>query len=242
MRVINVPGKLRLSSALLLLAVPAVAFQSVIVARAPWWRLPVQSIEIRCATAALLALPLALWIQAGKRWALGLGCALIAAWVAGSGVLAVRAQQPAMGFFTLFLIVCFGGVLSWVDRELERSFFDPQIRWFQKLPKPIPGLSCEMSKGGAGQALEPFRVCRMDEEGAFLYREPRSGPATSFGRKETLTLRFSFRGRQVEATAVPVRDLRGGLGVGVQFKDLPADSFKNIGDFVELLRGEGYVA
>jgi hypothetical protein len=243
MRVISVPGRLQLASAMLLLAIPAIAIQTVIVTRAPWWKLPVQTMEIWAGIFGAIALPLCLWLQGGRRWALSVGTVLAVAWIAISAWLAIRTRQPSLGFFTLFLVVFFSGVLSWLDRELGRSFFDPQIRWFQQLPKPLPGLSCELLRGGAkGAAWESFRVSRMDEEGVFLFREYKAGQARTFTRKDRLSLKFSFRDRQVEATGVPVRDLRGGWGVGVQFKGLKADSYKEIGDFVELLRGEGHVA
>jgi hypothetical protein len=241
MKVISVPGRLRLASATLLLAVPAMAIQTVIVTHAHWWQLPLQAIEVWAGICAAFALPLWFWLQSGKRWALIAGGVLASAWILVSAWLAIRAKQPSLGFFTLFLVVFFSGVLNWLYRELGRSFFDPQIRWFQQLPKPLPGLSCEVQRKGAKSAAwESYRVSRIDEEGAFLFCEQRT--AKNFTRKDRLSLKFSYRDRQVEAAGVPVRDLRGGWGVGVQFKGLKADDYKDIGDFVELLRGEGHVA
>jgi hypothetical protein len=238
MRVISVPGKLRLASALFLLAVPAMAIETVIVSRAPWWKLPVHSMEVWAAVIAAVALPLSLFMQAGKKWAFSIGIFLSASWIAISIWLAIRAQQPALGFFTCFLIVFFGGALSWLNREMTRSYFDPQIQWFQRLPKPIPGLSCWVSR--ETDSWDMFRVSRIDEEGVFLFRD--GGAGAQFSRKDRLALKFVFRDRKIQAVGVPIRDLREGLGVGVQFKGLEADSYKEIGDFVELLRGEGYVA
>jgi hypothetical protein len=228
---------------MLLLAVPAIAIQTVIVTRAPWWKLPLHTMEIWAGALAVVMLPLSLWLQGGRRWALTVGTGLAISWVAISAWLAIRAKQPSLGFFTLFLVVFFSGVLSWLDRELGRSFFDPQIRWFQQLPKPVPGLTCEIARLGAKTATpETYRVSRIDEEGAFLFRERIPERHKGFTRKDRLSLKFSFREYQIEALGVPVRDLRGGWGVGVQFKGLKADTFKDIGDFVEVLRGEGHVA
>jgi hypothetical protein len=228
---------------MLLLAVPAIAIQAVIVTRAPWWKLPRETMEIWAGVMAVVSLPLALWLQGGKRWALSIGTALAIVWVAVSAWLAIRAKQPSLGFFTLFLVVFFSGVLSWLERELGRSFFDPQIRWYQQLPKPLPGLSCQVAPQGAKPpSWEQFRVSRIDEEGAFLFREKQPEKAHVFTRREKLALKFTFKDREVEAAGVPVRDLRGGWGVGIQFKGLKADTYKDIGDFVEVLRGEGHVA
>jgi hypothetical protein len=223
--------------------VPAVAIETVIVTHAHWWQLPRQTIELWAGACAALVLPLALWLQGGKKWALTVGAVLACLWILVSTGLAIHTKQPSLGFFTLFLVVFFSGVLNWLNRELGRSFFDPQIRWFQQLPKPLPGLSCEVARQGAKHAeWESFRVSRIDEEGAFLFRERQPERARVFTRKDRLSLKFTFRGRQVEAAGVPVRDLRGGWGVGVQFKGLKADDYKEIGDFVEILRGEGHVA
>jgi hypothetical protein len=243
MRVISVPGRLRLASALLLLSVPAIAFEIVILMRAPWWKLPLRPMQIWSAIAALITVPIWWWMQTGKRWAMRAAATGLSIWILASAWFAFEAQHPALGFYTLFLVVFFGGLLTWLDRELGRSFFDPQIRWFQHLPKPIPGLVCGLAKASARDgAWESYRVSRIDEEGAFLFRDRAGDSIAPFTARDRLALQFAFRGRQVQAVGVPVRDLRGGWGVGVQFKGLEPDSYKEIGDFVELLRGEGYVA
>src|SRR4051812_24360716 len=117
MKVISVPGRLRLASALLLLSVPAVAFEIVVVARAPWWKLPLRTMEIWSAVAALVSLPLSISLQRGKSWAMGLARAWVGIWILASGWFAVRTQHPALGFYTLFLVVFFGGLLAWLERE-----------------------------------------------------------------------------------------------------------------------------
>src|SRR4051812_25543313 len=105
MKVISVPGRLRLASALFLLAIPAMAIQTVIVTRAPWWKLPVHTMEVWAAVIAALAFPLSWLFAGGKRWALTVGTFLAVSWIAISVWLAIRTQQPALGFFSCFLIV-----------------------------------------------------------------------------------------------------------------------------------------
>src|SRR5262249_43020387 len=155
-----------------------------------------------------LVFPIALWLQRGRRWALSLGTFLAVLWVAISAWLAIRMRQPSLGFFTLFLVVFFSGVLCLLGRGVGRSFFGPEIRWFQQLPKPLPGLSCEVAiAGGKSPRWEKYRVSRIDEEGVFLFRDQEGGLV--FSRKDRLALKFAFRNRQVEAFGIPVRDLRG---------------------------------
>ena len=52
---------------------------------------------------------------------------------------------------------------------------------------------------------------------------------------------FKFRERQIKCQGVPVRSFGTGVGVGLQFSKVLPDARKDLGDFVELLRGEGYV-
>jgi hypothetical protein len=52
---------------------------------------------------------------------------------------------------------------------------------------------------------------------------------------------FYFRDRQIECQGRPILSLGQGGGGGIQFLGATDDLNKDIGDFVELLRGEGYV-
>ena len=157
-----VPARLRLSALLLWLAIPIAALETVIATRAPWWRLPYEAIEIWCLAVAMMVIPLSAGSRPESRWALNVAVGILSLWVLLSGWYSVRTHHPALGFFTLFLLLFFGMVASWLDQELGRSYFDPRMHWYEGLPKPVPGLSCEAD----GRKL---RVARMDEEGAFLF-------------------------------------------------------------------------
>ena len=87
MKVISIPGRLRLATACFALCIPIAALQTIAVSRAPWWKLPWHTIELWSLAVALICLPLAVWIGQGRRWALlltmgfgGLWCAM-SAWV-----------------------------------------------------------------------------------------------------------------------------------------------------------------
>lgn len=240
MRVLSVPPRLRLATSMLALAVPIAAAEVLLVTRAPWWRLPHRSIELWCASVALILFPLGVWTNHGKSFGFYLLSVFAALWCALTGIMAVRLQSPAMGFFLAFMLAYWGSLLTWIRVELEKSYFDPRMRWYQGTPAVIPGLECRI----AGTDVEaPFRVSRMDEEGAFLLRA-RQGIFRLHPGKEAEMI-FLYRDKQVRCRGVPIRAIHDGKdsasGAGFQFSGMSADARKDLGDFVEALRGEGHV-
>jgi hypothetical protein len=241
MRVILVPARLRLAAALLFLCVPLAAIETVIVTRAPWWRLPYRSIGIWSASVFLISLPLSAWLMRGNRWALRVLQLFFAVWLSLNVSVALRTHNPGLGFYSLLLLGLFGSITFWIQHELGRSFFDPRMRWYQGLPKPMPGLSCKVAWG---DREVDCRVGRLDREGVFVFRNdgPGAPPALTALRPDVRSeLTFSFRERSITCSGLPMRALDGGRGAGFQFEGLAPDLRKQLGDFIETLRGEGYV-
>lgn len=135
--------------------------------------------------------------------------------------------------------------LTWLRRELGRSFLDPRIYWFQSLPKPIPGLKCRV--GGSGDS-EDLAVSRLDGDGAFVFvpysmqrnLHPFKTHLKSHQGRKKFPLEFEFRGSRLSCFGNPVIHLNRGIGAGFQFLVSSADARKEIGEFVERLRGEGH--
>ncbi len=153
-------------------------------------------------------------------------------------------RNPNLAFFTLLLVGYWGGLLIWLKREISRSFFDPRLRWFHGLPKPIAGLTCEISIGGGSSGEErtvSFGVCRIDQEGAFVFKDLAPLESAEISRSTPSTLNFQFRERRIRCQGTLVRLMQDKLGAGFQFGNMSPDQHKQLGDFVEILRGEGYV-
>lgn len=242
MVVISVPTRLRIATFALFLSIPVIAIEVVIATRSPWWNLPYRSIGYWCLAFALICFPISSWLMGGRKWALRLLIALLSLWVLESARMSIFFRYPALGFFTLLLgALCFLEVM-WLQREMRRSFFDPQVQWYQSLPKPIPGLMCEIV---SGEKSIDLRVSRIDRDGAFVFVEPVSGKVSnalaSVLEKRKLELTFNFRDRRMSCQAAPTLSIAKGTGAGLRFLDVSADLGKEIGDFVEVLRGEGYV-
>ncbi|MGZ3689679.1 MAG: hypothetical protein ACXWPM_13025 [Bdellovibrionota bacterium] len=237
MRVLSTPGRLRLATAALFLCIPLAAIEIVIASKLPWWRIPARTLGMWSLSIFLICVPLAAWLSAGRRWALQLTTLFLSAWVILSGWIAIRNHNTSVGFYAILLAFLFLTEMRWVRREMGRSFYDPLLPWFQGLPKPIPGLVCQLNVGG-GDAF-PVQVSRMDREGAFLFHAREPLPALKSGQR--FDVDFDFRNRKFHCQARPMRALSTGLGAGFQFQGLSADLRKELGDFVEVLRGEGYV-
>lgn len=241
MRVILVPAQLRLAAAVLFLCVPLAAFETVIVTRAPWWRLPYQSIAVWSASVFMIVLPLSVWLMRGRSWVVRVLGVFFGIWLALNAWVAIRTHNPGLGFLSILLLALFGAWLTWVRHELKRSFFDPRMKWYQGLPRPLPGVTCRVA--WSDREVD-CKVSRLDREGVFVFQ-----PSVREGESALIALRtdvrseltFSFRERTLRCTGLPVRALEGNRGAGFQFDGLAPDLKKQLGDFIETLRGEGYV-
>lgn len=247
MRVIRVPRALRAVSALILLSVPLVAAETILVLNAPWWRLPYTTIVYWAVTFSLLFLPVIYWITRGRQWALPLVGTLGVAWCLASASIAIATRNTSLGFFTIFLMAYWVGLLAWLRLEMRRSFFDSGVAWYQSVPKAIPGLRCQVKFGPSAASESPpstpsftdVRVSRMDEDGTFVFSDTALGLNTvPIGEADLV---FRYRGREVSCHATAISLLPDRRGVGFQFSRMSPDSRKELGDFVWALRGEGYV-
>jgi hypothetical protein len=210
----------------------------ILASRLAWWKVPRSTLGFWGVAMFLVCLPLAGWLLQGKRWAHVLSSVLSGLWVLASLGVAIYKRNPSVGFFTLFLGLFLLLLMNWIQDELNRSYFNPRLSWYQGLPKPVAGLHCEVSDKG----LNPteYFVSRMDEEGAFLFVPKERGATLAAGQMFDLSFRHGHR--KFACRGVPMRELGPGLGSGFQFRELTPDLRKDLGDFVEALRGEGYVS
>lgn len=240
MKVLIVPGRLRMFALLLLSSVLWIALEVALQARAPWWKLPFLAMAYWSIAVSLIFIPFVIWILNGKKWALNLFGLFSLGWIFASVFLTFQSKNPSLGFFTIFLIAFL--FFEWVGlkRELQKSFFDPQVYWYQSLPLAIRGLNCRAAI--LEQSLQ-FRVSRMDTEGAFVFVSSQTTPASleGFYKKagKGLPFIFQFKNRQMKCQARSIFTIEQGKGVGIQFIQMTADQKKDLGDFVEILRGEG---
>jgi hypothetical protein len=242
MKVISAPSGLRWAATAVFLTAPIATLHTVVMARAPWWALPIRSMEISAGEALVLSSIVSVFLLRARRssyWAL---CGIGLLWAVLSAFAAVRTQNPGLGFFTIFLGVFFGLLTSWVNHELSRSFFDPHMQWYEGAPHSIPSLGCDVV---AGDERTPLKVSRLDEEGAFVFGSlPGAGALAKKIplRNQKSELVFRFREREVRCQGLPMLLFkRSSEGVGFRFEGNTPDQKKELWDFIEMLRGEGYV-
>jgi hypothetical protein len=241
MQMVFVPNGLKRAVQALALCVPLAAFEVILVKRAPWWRLPYQQIGYVCVPVFAACVIISILLLKGRRIAWYVMAVLSGFWFLSNGWMALRLHYPSLGIFGLVLGGLMLAHLSWLKLELGRSFIDPKMHWYEGLPQPVPGLNCEVDRNA-------YRVARLDREGVFVFRDNSRGTAATdekFKKPENSELLLSFREKQIRCVGVPVCvfDRMGSESViGFKFRDMSADSRKQLGDFVEALKGEGYVS
>ncbi|MGK5084899.1 hypothetical protein WDW37_16550 [Bdellovibrionota bacterium FG-1] len=236
-----IPTPLRRCAALLFFCIPLATFEVILITQAHWWHLPYRSIGIWSLAMTLICLPLSVWIARGNPWGFRFAQWFLAAWIILNTGTALRIRNPSLGFFTLLLLGIFGAWIFWARFELRRSFFDPHLKWYQGLPRPLPGVSCQVHWDD--HAVD-CRVSRLDREGTFVFsshpQTEQKGIFSTVQAKTRSELILSFRDHTVSCHALAIRALHGHRGIGFQFKDVSSDTQKKLGDFIETLKGEGY--
>ena len=213
---------------------PLAAAETAIVSSRSSWEGLIRPLGMWTAIATAVFFPLIYGTANGRKAALYLMNLLGVVWCAASGIMAIRMLSPNIGFFTVFLILFWFMIGQWLQYDLGRPFFDPGIRWYQGLPPTIPGIRCLLTQGPHQIEL---KVSRLDHDGAFVFSP--DGNSIDLNASNMAELQFFFRNRQIRCQGAPVRVLK--TSAGFCFSDIPPDTKKDLGDFVETLRGEGYV-
>jgi hypothetical protein len=195
---------------------------------------------------SLIIVPVTQWIADGHRWAervlLGLGVT----WEVISILLAIQLSSFALGIFAVCLAFSWTLVCVAVAHQMNQSFFDPKMNWFQSQPRPIPGIKAHLR---LGETEHPVRVVRLDRNGGFVVQ---AGPKTAWlskaewntlrkKKQAILDLEVADTGARHAYPAQPVRILDDPAGMGLRFSHLSADDRKALGDLVEELTGRGYL-
>jgi hypothetical protein len=241
MRVICPPTRLRYSGFAFLLIAPLVALQLALALQLPLASVPTRVLENWTGGAFVLSLVPAIGFFRGHPRALWLAAGMLSAWLLLTIGAALVLVNPGLAFFAVFLAAGGALLLLWIRRQTREAFYDPGLRWYQRLPKPIPGLSC-IARPEGSESREEFKVSRLSASGAFIFSD-RAVPESLGRRDRSVELEFKFRDRWLRCTALPMVEVdRGcGAGWGLRFAPVPPDLRKNLGDFIEQIRGEGYV-
>lgn len=161
-------------------------------------------------------------------------CALFP-WGILSVLFVVKNSSFAVAISNLMVLAFIVVMSSYWIGYFSKSFFDSGRRWYQGSPPPIPGVIC--TAGGA-----QWRVSRLDREGAYVFLD-RARPVEfrRGGNGQTpYELRFEFRNETIGVPAELVHQSNEFTGFGFRFRFNDADLRKDLGDFIEKMRGYGY--
>jgi hypothetical protein len=248
MRVIHKTPGIRTLKALLLAVPVLAALQVQFQANLEFWRVPAAA-TLR---AFLLGLPVLFFFSSllsrASRWLSPTWRIFLVSWFGFLLVESLVEGKIPLAFFAL-LIGLLGHLWdSGAGRELSKSYIDSGLRWYESSPPGIAGLSCTVN----GVAMS---VARLDLDGAFLFSKStalravdKEAPARwqlSFHRESDGKV-VNVLGELVRAVHPRRRDIqrvpRDFQGVGIRFIEKDLDRLKDLGDFIEQLRGGGHAS
>ena len=244
--VVRVPSTLRAATWKLALLLPLFALNLWMALPDLSWQRGLQREWPAFLILSLFLLLVRFWIQRGVAIGAESLRVLFAVWLIVNFVGGIILGLPKLAILAIF----YGPLFLLLWRELERtcgqSAFDPQLKWYQGQPHSIPDLRAHLIVQGVAQIC---RVSRFDREGVFLFTLDLSadwlGQAATQNRVQ---IEILFRDEVLSLSGQPIRiwtRSRAGSssqGMGLAFIDLSSDLRKQLGDWVEKLRGEGYVS
>ncbi len=237
------PRGLKLASFFLLTGLLFLGVEIMLITQSPLWNPPYRALITGGVIYTLLILPLTYWLTSVKKWALLLTTLLFSTWLLVSIYFGISRHQPSLGFFALFQWAWALFQLIWLKIELNKSFACPNIAWYQGEPRPIPELECTLALEEIQQAC---KICRIDLNGVFIFIpnliSNLNTQIDTLFEKRKIEVRLKFKENSLSCEGIPVFSLKKGNGGGIQFIPSSIDRRKEIGDFIEKLRGHGYVS
>jgi len=230
-----------LRSALIVWITPiVVALQTALFLDLPWWKLDWAFFERSVPIAAGITFFLWILLLRGTRGCRHLIVAAGVSWTVASGALAIYRDSAVLGLVALGLAVFWFFYSDLLASVFSLPYLNPGKRWYQSVPEPIPGLSCDLRFGE--DVRKGFAISRLSLEGSFIV-----GTKAGFTKKKLPNEAIlHFKGHKMACpisviSRMPENKGSDSLGIGVQFKNSDLDFTKELADFVELLRGEGHV-
>src|SRR4051794_33238929 len=121
MKAVLIPARLRLATVFLFLASPLAVVQLALLLGMPLSRLAPKPALGLALLVLVGAVALRWLIHRGVRWTFIVTTVLATLWVLGDAVAAIELRSSSLGFFTLFLLPLFAGILLSIRSELGRS-------------------------------------------------------------------------------------------------------------------------
>lgn len=234
MDVIQRPPRVWFLILFLTLILPLGLAQSVLLSTHPWWAIPLRTVGVSVALwlAWVLILGGAIYrLRPWVKWGLP---ALGAFWMITLCYFAFERRSFSLGLLALVGLGYWVSLGIWIVAEWGRSYLTPNLKWYEGPPPPLPGLKCSLQ----GTVL---RAHRLDEQGIFVFADPKASELFSTDKKIELSLGYGELSIQCQAVPIVRWERSSEVGIGLRFVAPTADARKELGDLLERLRVHGYV-
>lgn len=171
-----------------------------------------------------------------QKWAVGIISALSAFLTLDLIYLSIRQEDVGLGLFAVIFGITAYAYLNRLWSAFQFPALFPGMSWYQTTPEPIPGLSLDWGD------MKGLRLSQLNLEGGFILGSFEKGCEGDLPVEITLL----YRGSKIACGVTVISSLASKInsswaGIGVEFKNTDLDSRKDLGDFIEVLRGEGHV-
>jgi len=190
-------------------------------------------------------------ILSGRKWAYYFLACLLIAWSGTNVFWSIYNADYWLSIFTVSQIFILVFIFSLIRNGFKKSYFDPQTRWYQKTPPPIPRLTADVFIKKQDQLSKiynngEFKVGRLDNEGAYLFLSHFSKLKHAKKiRKElknnNLVISLKFKEKNIYCQGKVIIFLASCFGVGVSFFPKDMEEQRSLQNFIEELKGDGYV-
>lgn len=144
-------------------------------------------------------------------------------WLALTLLIAVRLQSSSVAAFGVLILAVFGILLRNLWIEINQSFANPRVRWFERRPSPLPGIGGHLSH--SGRSSHGIDFARLDERGAYLFCEDES---CFSGDAKGLTLQLSILEAEFFLPVQVMTEFGREHGIGVRFLELTPDQREDL--------------
>lgn len=204
-------------------AIPIVGIEVLLCSQNPWWIVPLRPLIFWTLAVEFVVGPATLLLSKGRRWPFHALLALGVFWIALTLLIAIRLQSSAVAAFGVLILAIFGFLLRSLWIEINQSFANPRVKWFERRPSPLPGIGgCLLSADGQSHRID---LARLDEKGAYLFCEGERGVS---GETSGLTLHLSILETEFKLRVQVMTEFGREQGIGVRFLGLDPDQREDL--------------
>ncbi len=181
-------------------------------------------------TLSFLLIVSLIFISKGKKTGLWLLISSLIPLVVTDFYMAFRSAYYALGFMAVFILILGSFQVVSLLKLLKRAYFNPKLKWYEGKPRAIPKIQARLF---SNNEMLTAKLSNLDEQGCFVFGDHLI-PLVD-------RIELSCNDHYVNKTVTPVVALERCSGYGVKFQIQNRDDEKEINEFVDYVRSQGYV-